>query len=183
MTDIAANSFSGCTALWKIALPETVEEIGNRAFHSCNSLSIYNIPSKVTTIGSGAFGGCSQITEVIIPEGVITIQSNTFESCSKLSKVTLPNTVESIGSYAFMTESLKQIVIPPSVKTLNNSAFSYHIMDVYYTSANPPTSCGVVNISIGSTRLYVPHEYIDAYKEAWKSNYDACSRIVGYDMD
>ena len=183
LTDIAANSFSGCTALWKIALPETINEIGESAFRSCSSLSIYNIPSTVTIIGSRAFEGCSQITEVVIPDGVTAIQLSTFSSCGKLSKVILPNTVESIDSYAFGTNSLKQITIPPSVNSLSRYAFYNSIMDVYFTSANPPTSCGVVNISTGNTRLFVPNEYVDAYKKAWKSDSDACSRIVGYNLD
>lgn len=61
---IADNAFAGCTALWKIVLPERLIEIGSYAFESCTQLVHVTLPSTLETIGYDAFYGCYRLYEI-----------------------------------------------------------------------------------------------------------------------
>lgn len=72
----------------------------------------------VTAIGGGAFTGFYRYS----PQ---KSKDNDFCECHKnIVSVTLPDTVKSIGAYAFgFCNSLREIVIPSSVKLIGKSAF------------------------------------------------------------
>ena len=59
---IAANTFSGCTALTSVSLGNYVTTIGDGAFSGCTSLESIVIPLKIKTMGSNIFEGCENIT-------------------------------------------------------------------------------------------------------------------------
>ena len=75
--------------------------INGSSFSGCSSLTSVTIPNSVTSIGDRAFRDCSSLTSVSIGNGVTSIGSNTFSGCSGLTSVTIPNSVTSIGDYAF----------------------------------------------------------------------------------
>ena len=71
ITEIGNNylsSFSSCTNLKSITIPNSVTTIGDSAFSSCSSLTSISIPNSVATIGSSAFSGCSNLTSVIFDD-------------------------------------------------------------------------------------------------------------------
>ena len=51
VTSICASAFSGCTALTKVTLPNTLLEIGNTAFYNCSSLTEITLPDSVKGLG------------------------------------------------------------------------------------------------------------------------------------
>lgn len=57
------RTFSGCTALKDITLPETVRSIGVEAFKNCESLTDITL-TGVTFIGANAFDGCIGLTSI-----------------------------------------------------------------------------------------------------------------------
>ncbi len=178
------SGFSNCSHLYRITLPDGITSIGNSAFTGCSSLESINIPNSVTSIGKSAFSHCSNLTNIAIPTTITSIQDYTFYSCSSLANIAIPNGVTSIGYYAFsLCENLTSIVIPPHVTQIDYYAFSsYYLQDIYFTSTTPPSNCGCAsNISLYTTRIYVPQDSVDAYKEKWKSNSEVCKRIIGYD--
>ena len=61
-TSVATNSFSGCSSLETIKIPNTITSIGNYAFRGCTNLKDFIIPKSVTKIGSGAFKACTSLT-------------------------------------------------------------------------------------------------------------------------
>ncbi len=75
---IAANAFSGCTALTGITIPDSV-----------------------VTICDSAFYGCTQLTEIVIPESVARIWHSAFASCTNLADISLPQTAVWLGDEAF----------------------------------------------------------------------------------
>ena len=85
----------------KVAIPNSVTNIGNDAFYGCSSLASVTIPNSVTSIGEGAFCYCISLTSVTIPNSVTSIGDDVFSVSSSLTSVTIPNSVTSIGSSAF----------------------------------------------------------------------------------
>ena len=59
VNSIEDSSFSGCTGLSSVTIPEELTNIGNSAFSGCSSLTNITIPSSVTSIGDWAFEGCN----------------------------------------------------------------------------------------------------------------------------
>lgn len=55
---IENKTFYGCTSLWEIAIPDSVERIETEAFNECTSLKLVTIGKSVNYIGSLAFYKC-----------------------------------------------------------------------------------------------------------------------------
>lgn len=101
----------------------TVKSIKSNAFRSCEITSIV-IPESIENIGERAFEGCKSLTSIVIPNSVKSINSNTFANCSCLTCVVIPESVSTIGYYAFYyCTSLKNIIIPEGVKAIEDDAF------------------------------------------------------------
>ena len=54
----------------------------------------------------------------------------------RLNEIYLSKTLLEIGSAAFMSNSLKEIKIPKSVKTIGNNAFDVFSLEKVYCGAN-----------------------------------------------
>ena len=122
---IADGSFSGCTVLTSITIPNSVTYIGDSAFEDCSGLKSITIPKGVTNIGNNAFYGCSGLTKITIPDSVTSIGASAFSGCSGLKLISLGNGVKSIGEEAFENCSgLTSITIPNSVTSIEHGAFS-----------------------------------------------------------
>jgi len=124
LTTIADESFSGCTYLNYISIPEKVTSIGNRAFYNCANLKEILIPSGVTSIGSSSFSNCKSLTEVVLPDNITSIGEYAFYSCYKLASLTLSKNLAVISNYAFQNcPALMNIDIPEGVVEIGDNAF------------------------------------------------------------
>ena len=124
VTSIGSYTFSSCSGLTSIVIPDSVTSIDYHAFAWCSGLTSVTIPDSVTSIGSYAFAYCDGLTSVTIPTGVASIGSYAFYVCSGLTSVTIPDSVTSIGEDAFAgCSGLTSIVIPDSVTSIGNGAF------------------------------------------------------------
>lgn len=139
---ISNASFSECTNLKTIDLPDTVTEIGAFAFESTGLTSI-TIPASVETVddtafidntsltdatfpaGKGiSFEGCTSLVNVKINNNPTKIDDSMFRKCSSLASIELPDTVTEIGKYAFADcTSLKDFIIPDGIKSIGEAAF------------------------------------------------------------
>jgi hypothetical protein len=61
---ISPFTFSGCSALTSVIIPDSVENIGMVAFGNCTGLTSFTIPASVAGIAS-AFSGCSSLATLI----------------------------------------------------------------------------------------------------------------------
>ena len=107
--------------LKRVKLENGIEIIGNNAFAGCCRLSNINFPDSVTFIGDSAFSDCFQLANVHIPGSVKYIGKDAFDF---LTLVILDEGIEIIGNNAFRGTEISQIVIPDSVKSVGNYAFS-----------------------------------------------------------
>lgn len=142
------------TQLSSIDLPEGIEIIGESAFagdtdyigNPLGKIRFVTLPSTLKSIGAYAFKNNAYLNDVVIPDNIISIKERTFSNCIDLDKITLSNKLQSIGDYAFYgcafteikggveTASLKNVsimpiestslIIPPSLTTIGNNAFS-----------------------------------------------------------
>jgi hypothetical protein len=84
---IGLSAFSGCAALYGIAIPASVEIIEDEAFKGCFALvyCLIDEDAKLVRIGTGVFAKCDSLTSFYVPERVESIGQDCFEACSPLS--------------------------------------------------------------------------------------------------
>ena len=83
------------------------------------------IPDHVTGIEFGAFYCNSSISSVVFPSGLKEIEREAFNSCTQLESITLPESLQMIGAHAFASTALQEVIIPKSVKSIGDGAFSW----------------------------------------------------------
>ena len=154
-TGLKSVSFSGCSKLTSIKIPDQVTTI--ESFQQCNMLTSLHIPDGVTRIGNSAFLQNYSLQSINIPDGVTVIASYTFFGCESLTDITIPEGVTSIETNAFRYCGLKHIYCKPAV---------------------PPT-LGTETFDDRAATVYVPKTSVTDYMIYW-SNYHF--EIIGSDF-
>ena len=134
VTTIGNDAFRDCTGLTSITIPNSVTTIGQSAFYGCTGLTSITIPNSVTTIGEYAFQGCSGFTSIVVESGNTNYDSR--EGCNAIietatnklvagcKNTVIPGSVTTIGNNAFSNcTGLTSITIPNSVTTIGDQAF------------------------------------------------------------
>lgn len=122
--EIGEYAFAG-TKISQIALPKTLETIGDYAFNKCTSLQNVTIPGSVTTFGKYAFSECTAMTSAILEPGLKSIGEDAFSSCKSLLDITIPASVDTIGSRAFFNcSALTSAILESGIKSVGEYAFS-----------------------------------------------------------
>lgn len=175
VTAIPSSCFYECSSLESVAIPEGVTTIGSEAFQSCN-LNALTLPESLEKIGIYAFSGNQSLKSVNIPAKVKTIESNAFHNCG-LTDLVIQEGVQTIDSYAFESNSLQNLTLPSTIKSIGNGAFRYNnnLQSIICNAVMPPAlGDNAFNIEITSS-IKVPMASIAAYRKAygWKdfSNY------------
>ena len=124
MEEVKDRAFTECTSLVTIDLGEGISTIGESAFERCTSLGAVALPDSITSLGEYSFYKCSGMSTLTIGDGIITIPFRAFEACTSLSVVEFGEQVQEIGEYAFgYCESLVSLEFPQSLTTLGGAAF------------------------------------------------------------
>lgn len=133
---IGSNTFTDCSKLQSIALPQTVTSLGSQAFYGCTRLQSITIPEGVTLLGNGLFIGCSSLEKVAFEGAKLTsIDDNAFYSCDSLTSIVIPEDVTDVGANAFYgCDVLATVTIPQSVTYIGSGAFAHcpKLKTVYY---------------------------------------------------
>ena len=99
VTYIGVKAFDSCTNLSSITLStNNITSIRPYTFSGCSELSSIVIPDGVTSIQSGAFFNCTKLTSITIPGSVTSIGSNVFDGCTSLNDIRYSGTSESVIS-------------------------------------------------------------------------------------
>lgn len=122
-------SFGSCYCIDSVILPSGVRIIGKSAFCGAGGWSTYiksiTLPDTVQQIGDRAFFWCGRLESIKIPDSVKIIGNSSFQDCWKIESVIIPDKVESIGNLAFFyCENLKSIKLGSGVKSIGVLAFA-----------------------------------------------------------
>ena len=99
VTYIGVKAFGSCTKLSSITLStNNITSIRLYTFSGCSELSSIVIPDGVTSIQLGAFSNCTKLTSITIPGSVTSIGSNVFDGCTSLNDIRYSGTSENVIS-------------------------------------------------------------------------------------
>lgn len=133
----------GGSSIKEIALPDSLEELGDGAFYKCKMLEMVTWPNNAafSAIPDNAFTGCEKLDDDVVttlPPSVKSIGYLAFSDCgvpasvivgeTKLpfTQINVPGTVETIERYAFYQCShVTSVTIGDGVKYIGNNAFAY----------------------------------------------------------
>lgn len=121
-----------------------ITAIGEKAFYANKTITGVVISNGIREIGASAFESCSEMRSVDLGR-VEKVGAGAFAACRLLS-LTIPETVTEIGAESFrsqqrdnMDEMTGTLVIPASLKTLPDRAFSFaRFGSVQFKSATLP---------------------------------------------
>ena len=125
LTTLGAWSFSGCSNLTDVTLPNVIGNINEASFSNCVNLLGVSFP-EATTVGVSAFTNCDKLENIVMPK-VTTISNGSFQNCASLETVSFPeaitiNGVANLGAFQSCT-SLNKISFP-KVTTIGIGAFA-----------------------------------------------------------
>lgn len=101
ITKIIEGTFSFCSNISSLTIPDNITEIGASAFYGCELIPEFIIPETVTSIGNYAFNGCKAITQITIPKNVTNLGSGILDSCINLETIKFDYAVTSIPDFMF----------------------------------------------------------------------------------
>ena len=117
------HTFTYCSSLTEVILPDSLLIIGTNAFNGCSSLANIDLPDGLTTLRGNAFTGCAFET-IEIPETVTYIGDYAFQSCKNLVSLTIPVGVTYFGCNNFQYTKVTKVVFPSTVTGAGKDMFN-----------------------------------------------------------
>ena len=133
--EIEKNAFYGCSSLQEVSLHEGLESIDHGAFYDC-ALSSVSIPASVSYIGKYPWGHCSNLNEYYVDDNNLhycSINGVLFTKdqknlvcfpCKREGIYNIPSGTEKIYPGCFSFSTVENIVIPESLKSIGENAFT-----------------------------------------------------------
>ena len=160
-------AFYFCDSPSEIVIPSSVTSIGDLAFSFCRSLSEIVIPSSVTSIGDRAFCGCSSLKYISIPKSVICLNGNPFAKWNGKLECLSPNFVfeddilfnkDKSRIISFRNQNIKSYVIPSSVTSIGDHAFSWcrSLSEIVIPSSVTSIGKGVFSCCDSLSEIVIP---------------------------
>lgn len=134
--NISGGAFSGCTALEKVSVSDTVAQIDLNAFDGCTALAEFEVAADnkaFSSDGGVLFSAGKELmrcpvgksADCTVPSGTVAIAGGAFKDCAKLESLVIPDSVTAIGKSAFENcVALKRITLPKSIAKLEALTFS-----------------------------------------------------------
>ncbi len=123
VTVIPDEQFNFGRFLHEIILPNSLEEIGNKAFLG-SYIRTFKFPETLKSIGEYAFSESHIAGNVVFPDSMNLIGERAFNQCDELEQVILPDSLGSIGTRTFYDcDNLTQVVYPKNLKSIPSYCF------------------------------------------------------------
>ncbi len=172
---IGESSFENSYALVGITLSEGLTCIPENAFKNCTKLRLLNLPENIVLIKESAFEGCKALVSAVFNNSLYTIGKNAFKDCIKLEGLAFPENLGSIQEGAFM----------------NCSALKYAYIWNTLIGENAFANCEKLNIftPVGSDAYRYAREFDIPYSaytdeelffDEWAIKIDAIAGYLGY---
>ncbi|EAY19153.1 surface antigen BspA-like [Trichomonas vaginalis G3] len=121
--ELPSNTFSYCRNLQTVKLPKDLVNISNFAFAFSGLKEVF-LPNSVNKLEESAFEETG-INEIDLSNtNIQIIPSSAFKKCLNLKKIKFSPSITKIHSSAFSQIGIESIVLPKSIVTIQNFAFS-----------------------------------------------------------
>ena len=122
ITCIPVEAFAD-SDLQEVDLPQSLEEIGDRAFIYLDRMKTVRIPGGVRRIGKDAFYHTGLEQVFFAGNSLRIIAERAFKYVRSLQDIELPAGLEQIGDGAFAYTGLKKVTLPEGLKEIGPAAF------------------------------------------------------------
>lgn len=112
---LGKSAFRNCAKLVHVDF-EKVREIGAFCFENCGMLEKVVLQEGVRYIPQKAFRRCIRVKEFVFPMSLIELGKEALRGCMGLSNLNLPESLTTIGDGALTYLTIKEIVLPNSLK-------------------------------------------------------------------
>ncbi len=111
-----------------VDFPETLETIGDYAF-AYSMLTEAILPDVMKSIGRESFASCKLLKKVDYPDNFVSTSRGNFQYCNNLKTVLLSEKITNIESLTFNDCSSLNLRLPSKVAAIGNSAFDGTAID------------------------------------------------------
>lgn len=122
VTGIGDKAFFSSRSMTSLVIPEGITSIGSYGLYN-TGLTELVIPATVTSMGDHAIYSNSYLKSVTIKAELTEIPDYCFDSCKALSEINIPESVVRIGKYGLAQTGLREVVLPASLREIDNNAF------------------------------------------------------------
>lgn len=136
VTGVGSGAFTGCTALKKVSISDTVKKLDLNAFSGCTALEAFAVEdgNEAYASADGVLFNAGKTLLIscpvgktgayTVPETVTEIEKSAF-AASGVESVSMSDAVNAVGEGAFSNCSkLKSVVLPKGLRELKKSLFS-----------------------------------------------------------
>ena len=183
VTKIGNSAFYGCTGLISVIIGNGVTSIGESAFAECTKLVSVTIPSSITYIGDYAFLSCGNQEDCWGIQDLYVTANSIEDYCNSIVYTTM--IYEHLGLHCkrhLVIDGLEvtDIVIPETIKVINDYTFHFFSSIIKITIPNSVTSIGEGAFSgcIGLTSVTIPNGVTSIEYGA----FSGCSGLVSIEM-
>ena len=124
VTYLGVEAFANCTNLQRVSLHDGITEMEQGVFQGCESLISVYVPQNITAIPMYFVDSCKLLETVEFGGAITSIGLGAFANCESLNAIDLGDKLERIGACAFSGSTLEELVLPDSVKWIDEQAFA-----------------------------------------------------------
>ena len=168
--------------LKSVTFPETVTDIGFAAFQDCYNLEI-NFKGEITSLGENAFYNCNTIKSIKLGEGLEKIPFRAFSKC-QLESVIIPDSVKVIDENSFELSMFIQTAVIPVGTRIEDSAFRDCVLlkTIFFKGNEAQFEEMTVNgnnDSFNLAKVYYHAESNAASNDLWQYDSKGAPTIIG----